>query len=97
MTTACAHADPAVDVRPNAEGCEECLRAGGTWRFLRVCLECGHIGCCNDSPGKHATTHFESSGHPVVRSFEPGQNWYWCYVDEQQYEIEGSPPAPSHP
>ncbi|GAA3539388.1 UBP-type zinc finger domain-containing protein [Nonomuraea rosea] len=65
------------------EGCEECLAAGGRWVHLRRCLECGHIGCCDSSPAKHATAHFHSAGHPVVQSFEPGESWRWCFADNQ--------------
>jgi CPA1 family monovalent cation:H+ antiporter len=63
-------------------GCEECLRDGGTWVSLRLCLGCGHVGCCDSSFSKHAAAHFRSSGHPVMRSFEPGEAWRWCFVDE---------------
>ncbi|MFI6991325.1 ubiquitin carboxyl-terminal hydrolase 14 [Nonomuraea wenchangensis] len=65
------------------EGCEECLAAGGRWVHLRRCLECGHIGCCDSSPGKHATAHFHDTRHPVMQSFEPGESWRWCFVDNQ--------------
>ncbi|RJK98161.1 UBP-type zinc finger domain-containing protein [Vallicoccus soli] len=79
----CAHLDTSgADPAPSAEGCEDCLRAGGTWVHLRLCLECGHVGCCDSSPARHATGHFHAAGHPVVRSFEPGETWRWCYADE---------------
>jgi CPA1 family monovalent cation:H+ antiporter len=64
------------------EGCEECLRDGTRWVHLRLCLSCGHVGCCDSSVGRHATQHFHETGHPVMRSFEPGEAWRWCYVDE---------------
>ncbi|MBN9610709.1 MAG: UBP-type zinc finger domain-containing protein [Actinobacteria bacterium] len=64
-------------------GCEECLATGSRWVRLRMCLTCGHIGCCDSSPGRHATAHYRATGHPVMRSFEPGETWRWCYVDEQ--------------
>jgi monovalent cation/hydrogen antiporter len=64
-------------------GCEECLRDGTTWVHLRLCLECGHVGCCDSSPQKHADAHFHESRHPVMRSFEPGESWRWCFVDNQ--------------
>jgi len=70
------------DIRPSAQGCEECLKTGGRWVHLRECLICGHIGCCDQSKNKHATQHFHSTGHPIIRSFEPGEDWRWCYVDE---------------
>ena len=64
------------------KGCEECLASGDTWVHLRLCLECGHVGCCDSSKNKHATKHFHQTKHPIVRSFEPGEDWRWCYVDE---------------
>lgn len=69
---------------PNTpEGCEECLVDGSTWVHLRLCLSCGHVGCCDSSQGRHASKHFSSTQHPVMRSFEPGENWRWCFVDEK--------------
>ena len=64
---------------------------------LRLCQECGHVGCCDNSPGRHATAHFHLAGHPVIRSYEPGEDWYWCYLDQSAFELQGAPPAPSHP
>lgn len=78
----CQHKDQIKDVTPSAEGCEECLKTGGKWVHLRICLTCGHVGCCNSSPGKHATAHFHETGHPIVKSFEPGEDWVWCYIDD---------------
>jgi uncharacterized UBP type Zn finger protein len=63
------------------DGCEECLQIGSDWVHLRLCLSCGHVGCCDNSPNKHATKHFKSTNHPIIRSFEPGETWEWCYVD----------------
>lgn len=82
MTT-CTHLDQVgdgVEAR-TPQGCEECLRSGSRWVSLRLCLTCGHVGCCDSSPNKHATRHFRATQHPVVRSFEPGEDWRWCYVD----------------
>jgi Na+/H+ antiporter len=81
----CAHlADAHVALRPNThEGCEECLRDGTRWVHLRLCLTCGHVGCCDSSTERHASRHFEETEHPVIRSFEPGESWRWCFVDEQ--------------
>jgi len=81
---ACTHLTTApTDVEPDTlEGCEDCLREGSTWVHLRLCLECGHVGCCDNSPRRHATAHFRTQAHPVIRSFEPGESWTWCYVDE---------------
>ena len=65
-------------------GCEECLKTGSKWVQLRRCLGCGHIGCCDSSPGKHATAHYHSTRHPVIQTFQPGESWKWCFVDEVQ-------------
>jgi CPA1 family monovalent cation:H+ antiporter len=64
------------------DGCEECLAQGGRWVHLRLCLECGRVGCCDSSPGRHASKHAAAEGHPVIRSFEPGESWRWCFVHE---------------
>jgi uncharacterized UBP type Zn finger protein len=66
----------------NTRGCEECLKSGDSWVHLRICLTCGHVGCCDSSKNKHATKHFHRSKHPVIRSGETGERWAWCYVDE---------------
>jgi len=87
----CAHLGTVRDVTPSADGCEDCLREGGHWVHLRMCMECGHVGCCDSSPGRHATAHFGSDGHPLVQSFEPGEDWWWCYVDQVAFEVEGAP------
>ena len=79
--TSCAHLAAARDVRPATSGCEECLKSGDQWVNLRLCLQCGHVGCCDSSKNRHATAHFESTGHPVMQSMEPGEKWRWCYVD----------------
>jgi uncharacterized UBP type Zn finger protein len=80
---ACEHRDQIRDVEPSTrEGCEDCLRTGGEWVHLRLCLSCGHVGCCDSSPNRHATRHAEETAHPIVQSFEPGESWRWCYVDE---------------
>jgi len=82
MANPCPHIADIQRVTPRTpQGCEECLKTGGRWVHLRLCLTCGHVGCCDQSPGKHATRHFEVRGHPLIRSFEPGENWAWCYVD----------------
>jgi uncharacterized UBP type Zn finger protein len=69
-------------VLPSAAGCEECLQTGDSWVQLRLCLTCGHVGCCDSSPNAHARRHFLAIGHPIVQSFEPGERWRWCYVHE---------------
>jgi uncharacterized UBP type Zn finger protein len=87
--TACTHLDQIefVELPDEIAGCEECLASGGRWVHLRMCQQCGHIGCCDNSPGKHATAHFQSSGHPIIRSAEPGEHWSWCYVDELMFRV----------
>jgi uncharacterized UBP type Zn finger protein len=96
MTT-CAHlADLEINAPPSGPGCYECMRTGGRWVHLRRCLRCGRIGCCDNSPGRHATAHFHETTHPLIQSYEPGEDWVWCYVDELFLEVEG-PPSPSHP
>ena len=77
----CTHGGEILEVSPNTAGCEECLKAGEQWVNLRMCLKCGHVGCCDSSKHKHATAHFHASGHPVMRSMQPGEDWKWCYVD----------------
>lgn len=86
MADTCAHLDQIKRVNPKTKGCEECLKMGDTWVHLRLCLTCGHVGCCDSSKNKHATKHFHSTKHPVVRSQEPGESWMWCYVDELMFE-----------
>ena len=92
----CTHLDTLNPVTPSDDGCHECLAAGGRWVHLRMCQQCGHVGCCDSSPNKHATAHFHSTEHPIVRSFEPGEDWFWCYADGVAFEVDGAEPAPSH-
>ena len=73
-------------IRPSSHGCQECLEQGGYWVHLRLCLSCGHVGCCDSSPSRHATRHFHATRHPVIKSFEPGEDWAWCYEDERQVD-----------
>ena len=77
----CTHEDQIRDVTPSAEGCEDCLKTGDKWVHLRLCLVCGHVGCCDNSKNKHATGHYEVTGHAIIKSFEPGEDWRWCYID----------------
>ncbi|MEU7984210.1 ubiquitin carboxyl-terminal hydrolase 14 [Streptosporangium canum] len=78
----CKHLALTEDPSPRTpQGCEECLSTGMRWVHLRRCLSCGHIGCCDSSPGKHATAHYKETDHPTVASFEPGEDWRWCYID----------------
>jgi uncharacterized UBP type Zn finger protein len=98
----CTHVQEiAITQLPDAvDGCADCLRTGDPWLHLRICLGCGHVGCCDDSPNRHATAHATSSGHPLIRSLEPGETWSWCYVDEVALSIPGVtgetriPPSP---
>ena len=80
----CAHAAEATvtSVERPAAGCEDCLAMGGRWVHLRVCLTCGRVGCCDSSPGRHATRHYHTTRHPIITSAEPGETWVWCYADE---------------
>lgn len=101
-TNACTHLDQ-VEVRElpeQVDGCEDCLRSGSKWLHLRICLTYGHVGCCDNSPSRHATAHYHDSSHALIRSLEPGEEWSWCYVDEIALLIEGVtgetriPPSP---
>jgi hypothetical protein len=83
----CTHVDSIRDLAPSGDGCVECLAQGGHWVHLRMCQSCGHVGCCDNSPGRHATGHHNSSGHPIIRSAEPGEDWSWCYVDELMFRV----------
>lgn len=83
----CSHLIHVRRVFPRSPGCEECLRIGSPWVHLRLCMTCGHVGCCDDSPNRHATRHFRATGHPVITSLEPGETWAWCYLDEIMGEI----------
>jgi hypothetical protein len=99
---ACTHLDHIrLTQLPDAvDGCVDCLRTGDPWLHLRICLECGHVGCCDDSPNRHATAHGHASGHPIIRSLQPGETWSWCFLDEVAMnipEVRGEtriPPSP---
>lgn len=83
MAATCTHLDQIRDVTPRTpNGCEECLALGDAWVHLRECQTCGHIGCCDSSKNKHATKHFQATQHPIIQSFQPGEDWGWCYVDQ---------------
>lgn len=82
MSKPCNHVNQIQAVAPKTQGCEECLAMGDTWVHLRLCLSCGHVGCCDSSKNKHATKHFHATTHPVMQSAEPGETWRWCYVDK---------------
>lgn len=82
MRDACPHVAEIRDVTPRTNGCEECLKTGSSWVHLRLCLTCGHVGCCDSSPNRHASKHFHATTHAIIQSFEPGEDWRWCYVDK---------------
>ena len=82
MTTPCSHLDDVRDVAPNSDGCEACRRLGDAWVHLRECLTCGNVACCDDSKNRHATKHYHATKHPIIQSFQPDEDWRWCYVDE---------------
>ena len=81
MTKVCRHAGQIRQVTPSAQGCEDCLKIGDKWVHLRLCMICGHVGCCDSSKNKHASRHFKATGHPVIQAFGSGEDWMWCYVD----------------
>lgn len=82
MSNNCQHLHHLAPRAGNTVGCEECVKMGDTWVHLRVCMACGHTGCCDESKNKHATRHYHATKHPVIRSDQPGETWGWCYVDE---------------
>jgi uncharacterized UBP type Zn finger protein len=98
----CTHLDTisVTQLPESTEGCEECLKIGGKWLHLRICLECGKVGCCDDSPNKHASQHAREDSHPLIRSLEPGEDWSWCFIDQIGMvipEVRGEtriPPSP---
>jgi uncharacterized UBP type Zn finger protein len=102
MTDSCTHLDQVTitELPASVDGCVDCLREGGKWLHLRICLSCGHVGCCDDSPARHATAHHHATAHPIIRSLEPGELWCWCYEDEIAFVLEGVrgqtqiPPSP---
>ena len=102
MSASCSHLDTitVTELPAAVDGCEDCLREGGVWLHLRICLACGHVGCCDDSPGRHASAHAATSGHPIIHSLEPGEEWSWCFPDELGMviaEVTGDtriPPSP---
>ncbi|MBD9450370.1 MULTISPECIES: UBP-type zinc finger domain-containing protein [unclassified Rhizobium] len=90
--TRCSHQNSVRSVRPQTMGCEECLATGQAWVHLRLCRECGHVGCCDQSIGKHATAHFRSTGHPIIEGYDPPEGWGWCYVDETMIDLPDQTP-----
>ncbi|HTP49089.1 MAG TPA: UBP-type zinc finger domain-containing protein [Anaeromyxobacteraceae bacterium] len=97
MARPCQHASEIRNPAPSGPGCVECLATGGWWVHLRRCVDCGHVGCCDSSPSKHATRHARTAKHPIVQSYEPDEDWLWCYVDEVDFEVPSMRNSPSHP
>ena len=97
MADTCAHIDMIVTKDASGPGCVECLRDGGTWVHLRRCTFCAHVGCCEDSPNRHANRHYHATGHPILQSYEPGEDWLWCEVDEIGFGLPDQMDSPSHP
>jgi hypothetical protein len=85
MPVTCTHLDEIRDVGRGLNVCPQCVEIGSTWVHLRQCLSCGQTGCCSDSPNTHASKHADATGHPVMRSLEPDEDWMWCFPDEQQF------------
>ena len=97
MADTCTHlVEIDAAATPSSQGCEDCLREGGRWVHLRMCRVCGHVGCCDSSPSRHATAHHNAIGHPLVSSYEPGEDWWWCYDDEIGF-LRSDLPVYSHP
>ena len=102
MPGPCTHLESIeiTELPESSDGCVECLAEGLGWCHLRICLQCGHVGCCDDSPGRHATAHFEATGHPIMRSIQPDEDWSWCFVDELGMripQVTGQPQIPPSP
>jgi hypothetical protein len=91
MAISCKHLAQIRDVVPSAPGCEECLKLGDPWLHLRVCRTCGHVGCCDQSPNRHATKHFRATRHPIIEAYDPPEGWGWCYVDEVMFDLSDRP------
>jgi uncharacterized UBP type Zn finger protein len=89
--TVCSHLNEIMDVTPSGNGCVECLASGDRWVHLRLCRTCGHVGCCDSSPNRHATAHYHGTDHPLITSYEPGEDWWWCYADQVAFETPGAP------
>lgn len=92
MSGTCRHADQIVAVTPSARGCEDCLKTGSAWLHLRLCRVCGHVGCCDQSPNRHATAHFHATSHPIIEGYDPPEGWGWCYVDEDVIDLPDQTP-----
>jgi hypothetical protein len=91
MAKNCSHLGTIKKVTPSALGCEECLATGSPWVHLRICRTCGHVGCCDDSPNRHAHKHFHTTQHPIIEGYDPPEHWGWCYVDEYAFDLSDDP------
>jgi len=92
MAGTCTHLDTIATVVPSARGCEECLAIGSPWVHLRLCRACGHVGCCDSSPHRHASTHHHATGHPVIEAYDPPEGWGWCFVDDVEVDLPDRTP-----
>ena len=92
MATNCNHVRLIRRVVPQTAGCEECLREGMSWFHLRLCRECGHVGCCDQSEGQHATKHFKGTGHPIIEGYDPPEGWGWCFIDDIMVDLPSTTP-----
>jgi hypothetical protein len=92
MSRPCGHRPTIATVTPSARGCQECLVSGSPWVHLRICRSCGHVGCCDDSPNRHATRHFQATQHPIIEGYDPPEGWGWCYVDKTMVELPDQTP-----
>jgi hypothetical protein len=88
----CGHYNQIRDVKPSARGCEDCLRIGSAWVHLRLCRVCGHVGCCDDSPNRHARAHFHAAGHPIIEGYDPPEGWGYCFTDDVMVELPDQTP-----
>ncbi len=92
MNRDCTHTSTIRHVQPSARGCEDCLRIGSEWVHLRLCRRCGHVGCCDDSPHRHATAHYHATEHPIIEGYDPPEGWGWCFVDETMVDLPDQTP-----
>jgi uncharacterized UBP type Zn finger protein len=90
--TSCNHSSTINNVTPSARGCEECLKIGGVWLHLRLCRNCGHVGCCDQSPNRHARAHFQATRHPIIEGYDPPEGWGWCYIDDEEVALPNRTP-----